>query len=128
MENIYFLVPSFTIRSAPLLYIPKQWAIENEEDFLQFLVRFKDSIPLSYSHSAWLKSVTSHTDTKQKKNEQERKYKYNEIRIMPFAIDLKFIYEPLTSDSFRPTFKADETDDKKSSCLPCRANAYVCNG
>ena len=32
---------------------------------------------------------------------------------MPFAIDLKFIYEPLTSDSHRPTFNAEKPKEKK---------------
>lgn len=45
---------------------------------------------------------------------------------MPFAIDLKFIYEPLTSVSDRPTFDAEKPKEKMA-CLPYRANAYVCS-
>lgn len=114
---IYCLSLNFTLRSAPLSYFETIGDCKRRRSVFTILVRSNGihSIPFSLflSLSLSLQSVTSATLTHWNKDDTERKYKYNEIRIMPFAIDLKFIYDPLTSDSYRPTFNAEKPKEKK---------------
>lgn len=101
-KKIFILVLSFTFRSAPLYSQLKQWAIANENSIFAISVSIERHILFS---PTLLLKVSHHS--KKKRNG-------NTIRIMPFAIDLKFIYEPLTSDSYRPTFRGWEMKKKKS--------------
>lgn len=49
----------------------------------------------------------------------KRKYKHNEIRIMPFAIDLKFIYEPLTTNE-----EVAKPNTQANTAMPCLRMQY----